>query len=137
MPMAGCWFKVSRVAQVAALFFCVAGTDAGAVQQTRCGWYANPTPANIWLNDADGEWIISIQGREPAPGFWDAEQVGSFDDPGYWVRVNGYYGYGCACLDGDFAQLKGAETFVNRVDKVTALPLKRCESDPALSPEKP
>ena len=29
-------------------------------QQTRCGWIDNPTPANWWLTDGYGEWIIGV-----------------------------------------------------------------------------
>jgi hypothetical protein len=30
--------------------------------ETRCGWFSNPTPANIWLYDRDGDWTIGVQG---------------------------------------------------------------------------
>ena len=30
--------------------------------ETRCGWLANPTPANYWFYDKDGEWTIGEQG---------------------------------------------------------------------------
>jgi hypothetical protein len=35
--------------------------------QTRCGWLQNPTPANWWLIDRDGEWLIGAQGGYQAP----------------------------------------------------------------------
>ncbi|EMO30148.1 PF13316 domain protein, partial [Leptospira interrogans serovar Bataviae str. HAI135] len=28
------------------------------VLETRCGWFHNPSPANITLYDRDGEWIL-------------------------------------------------------------------------------
>ena len=31
-------------------------SPAGA--ERRCGWLSNPTPANYWLSDRDGEWTI-------------------------------------------------------------------------------
>ena len=28
--------------------------------ETRCGWFSNPTPANAWLTDKNGEWLFSV-----------------------------------------------------------------------------
>jgi Protein of unknown function (DUF4087) len=36
-------------------------SEAGQFE-TRCGWLSNPTPANVWLYDRTGEWIIGLQG---------------------------------------------------------------------------
>ena len=63
--------------------------------ETRCGILSNPTPANWWLTDADGEWTIGYQGGYQAEGL-DTLPEALFEDG--WVRVNGYYGYRCACL---------------------------------------
>lgn len=30
--------------------------------ENRCGWVDNPTPANWWLTDRDGEWVIGVPG---------------------------------------------------------------------------
>src|SRR5678815_3794432 len=38
--------------------------------ETRCGWFENPTPANAWLVDKNGEWTIGIQGGYQADGDW-------------------------------------------------------------------
>lgn len=27
--------------------------------ETRCGWYWNPTPGNLWLMDKDDTWTIT------------------------------------------------------------------------------
>lgn len=63
--------------------------------ETRCGWFSNPTPGNVWLNDRDGEWIIGIQGGYQTEGDWPWPEF----KKGQWVRTNaGSYGYGCACL---------------------------------------
>ena len=35
-------------------------SPAGA--ERRCGWISNPTPANYWLSDRDGEWTIMGRG---------------------------------------------------------------------------
>jgi hypothetical protein len=94
-----------------------------SVLETRCGWFSNPTPANVWLYDRDGEWTIGVQGGHQAEGDWPNFK------PAQWVRTNGDYGYGCVCL-------------LLRVDKQThnileiksgrARPLAQCRRDPAL-----
>ena len=60
--------------------------------ETRCGWFVNPTPANAWLEDRDGEWIIGVQGGYQAEGDWPSFK------PRQWVETNVHYGYGCACM---------------------------------------
>jgi len=76
----------------------VTGRSAGPQRdrtqwQTRCGWFSNPTPANAWLQDKDGEWTIAVQGGYQADGDWPAFKRRQ------WVVTNhGGYGYGCACL---------------------------------------
>ena len=63
--------------------------------QTRCGWLDNPTPANTWLYDRDGQWIIGVQGGYQLEGDWALPDF----KPREWVSTNvGSYGYGCACL---------------------------------------
>lgn len=63
--------------------------------ETRCGWFSNPTPANISLYDRDGEWIIGVQGGYQVEGDWDWPAF----KPRQWVVTNATsYGYGCACL---------------------------------------
>src|SRR5215475_12586654 len=71
--------------------------DPPAIDQfeTRCGWFSNPTPANIWLYDRNGEWTIGAQGGYQVEGDWDWPDF----KPRQWVKTNaGDYGYGCACL---------------------------------------
>ncbi|MFQ6553633.1 DUF4087 domain-containing protein [Aestuariibius insulae] len=114
-----------------ALALCFCAVSAGA--ETRCGWYENPTPANQWLVDRDGMWVLSTQGGlEAPPGFYnlpeaafafDLEWVSSNGEPG-----DGYYGYGCACIEGAFE----APGTVLRVDSMRPVPLMRCEEDPDL-----
>ena len=63
--------------------------------ETRCGWFSNPTPGNVWLNDRDGQWTIGIQGGYQTEGDWVWPEF----KKGQWIRTNaGSYGYGCACL---------------------------------------
>jgi len=93
--------------------------------ETRCGWIANPTPANWWLNDRVGEWTISVQGGYEAKGV-DLPDFSAHD----WVVTNaGDHGYGCACLTGDFDH-KSMQ--VRRIDRVVQRTLRQCKADKAL-----
>lgn len=120
-------FRLLALATVAAL--CATGASAKNVK--RCGWYANPTPGNHWLTDADSTWVLSTQGGPEVPGWMDlpAESF-DFDPARNWVEVNGSYGYGCACITGQFGAVDEGE--VRRVASMTALPLARCTADPKL-----
>lgn len=90
--------------------------------ETRCGWLQNPTPANWWLVDADGTWILSVQGGYQARGL---ENLPEFN-PHEYVETNGSYGYGCACLR--VIVNKNTEHVVY-VASGRALRLKRCLAD--------
>ncbi len=103
---------------------------AAAAAETRCGWLFNPTPANWWLIDADGEWTLSLQGTgDGGSGFYDVD----WDEPapGQWVETNGHYGFGCACFEGAVDRRTGWAVVVTAV---TPLPLASCDADPALPP---
>ena len=91
----------------------------------RCGWLSNPTPANWWLTDRDGQWILGSQGADQAPGldeFPDMSTAG-------WVETNGHYGYGCACM----TITADAEGRVTRVEDAEPKPLKQCRADRKLA----
>ena len=92
---------------------------------TRCGWFSNPTPANIWLYDRDGEWTIGVQGGYQVEGDWDWPDF----KPGQWLKTNVNYGYGCACL-----QLRvNKETHkVLEIKSARARPLAACRRDRSL-----
>ena len=92
--------------------------------ELRCGWYANPTPANHWLNDADGEWIIGAQGGHQAEG----EAFPEFRDD-QWVKTNGNYGYGCACIR---ARVDHKTRRVLEIREAFAKQLSACKNDPKL-----
>ena len=63
--------------------------------ETRCGWFSNPTPSNIWLYDREAEWTIGIQGGYQVPGEWPWPTF----KRGQWIVENaGEHGYGCACF---------------------------------------
>jgi hypothetical protein len=87
----------------------------------RCGWLSNPTPANWWLTDSEGQWIIGTQGGDQAPGMDDMPDMTTAG----WVETNGHYGYGCACM----TITADAEGKVIRISDATPKPLKQCQAD--------
>lgn len=95
---------------------------AQSAPQTRCGWLQNPTPANFWLVDRDGEWLIGAQGGYQAPGM---DNMPDMTTRG-WVETNGHYGYGCACMT--VATDRRARR-VTRIVSATPLPLRQCRAD--------
>ena len=98
-----------------------AAAPAPAKGVRRCGWLSNPTPANWWLTDSQGQWVLGSQGSEQAPGMDDMPDMSTAG----WVETNGYYGYGCACMtitadpDGD----------VIRIADAKPRPLSLCRAD--------
>lgn len=93
--------------------------------ETRCGWWINPTPGNLWLRDRDAEWVITLQGGYEAAG--SDRPTLSFGAA--WVPSEGPYGHGCACVRGVVdARSKG----FTRVVAWWARPLKTCREDPGL-----
>jgi hypothetical protein len=98
---------------------------APAVEQfeTRCGWFSNPTPANAWLHDRDGEWIIGMQGGYQAEGKWPSFKRGQ------WVETNGLYGHGCACLR---LRVNRKTHEVIKIESARARPLAACRRDRSL-----
>ena len=94
--------------------------------ETRCGWFSNPTPANILLYDRDEEWIIGVQGGYQLEGEWDWPAF----KRGQWVRTNGVsYGYGCACLR---VRVNRDNRQVLEIKSSQAKPLSACRNDRAL-----
>lgn len=97
---------------------------AGASEK-RCGWIDNPTPANWWLTDAAGQWIISSQGGYQAPGM---DNLPDMSTQG-WVETNGYYGYGCGCMQ---VTTDRKSKRITRIYSATPIPIKRCTADKKL-----
>ncbi len=93
--------------------------------ETRCGWFFNPTPANIWFSDREAEWVIGVQGGYQVDGDWPWPDFGR----GQWVKTNGEYGYGCACLR---VQVNRKTREVIKIERAQARPLSVCRLDPAL-----
>lgn len=106
------------------------GAALSSAPTLRCGWFDNPTPANAWLHDRDGEWTISIQGGHQATGNWPRFKASQ------WVQTNaGSYGYGCACMK---VVANATSLEVLRIVSANARPLSTCRKDKALTePENP
>ena len=96
----------------------VAAAPKGA---RRCGWLSNPTPANWWLTDSEGQWILATQGADQAPGM---DEMPDMTTAG-WVETNGHYGYGCACM----TITADGERKVTRIADAQPRPLRQCRSD--------
>jgi hypothetical protein len=91
--------------------------------ETRCGWFSNPTPANIWLYDRGGEWTIGVQGGYQVESEWNWPSF----KPGQWVVTNaGSYGYGCACLR---LRVDRNSHRVLEIKSAHARPLSTCRQD--------
>jgi hypothetical protein len=95
-----------------------------AKAERRCGWLVNPTPANWWLTDRDGQWILGTQGADQAPGM---DEMPDMSTAG-WVETNGHYGHGCACM----TITADADGRVTRVADAEPKPLKQCQADRTL-----
>jgi hypothetical protein len=104
------------------IFFLSSSAYAGV--QTRCGWIWNPTPANYWLNDADGEWLIAKQGGYQAEGAIEA-----YPTDEQKVNTNGHYGYWCGCVVGEFDKKKEQ---VTKIISSSVKNLDACLEDPRL-----
>lgn len=92
--------------------------------ENRCGWYENPTPANVSLVDRDGEWIIGVQGGYQV----DSDVYPDFKDD-QWVKTNVNYGYGCACLR---VKVDHKTHRILEIASATAKPLSACRNDSSL-----
>ncbi len=99
-----------------------------AFAETRCGWFVNPTPANAWLIDAHGEWLIAAQGGYQADGDWP-----EFKDS-QWVKTNINYGHGCACMK---VNINKSEKKITNIISSYAKPLSACRKDNALKGKEP
>jgi hypothetical protein len=93
--------------------------------ERRCGWIHNPTPGNWWLVDRDGRWDIAFQGEARPPGM---EEIPDLTER-HWVRTNGWYGHGCACMS---VTTDAAAMRIRSIEAVQQLPIERCTADRAL-----
>lgn len=117
-----------RAVVTAALFLTISAT--GAATERRCGWYLNPTPANLLLADKDGEWWITSQSEAVGPDAQGVdEHAPQFDDKEYVKTQPNGRGYGCACLT---VETNSAEKRITKVTGGQILPLARCRADKSL-----
>jgi Protein of unknown function (DUF4087) len=115
-------FKTAIVLNVG--FLALSAAPAFALEK-RCGWLANPTPANWFLRDRDTTWVIGLQGGFQAQGI---DKIPDLSRTQY-VRTNGSYGYACACLDVMADKKRGR---ITQISQVKQLPLKQCRDDRSL-----
>ena len=102
-------------------------SEPPAAFETRCGWFSNPTPANIWFYDRDGEWTIGTQGGYQVPGDipWPKFKRRQ------WIKTNvADYGYGCACLR---LRVDKETHEVREIQSAHARTLAQCRNDPTLA----
>ena len=124
--MAAIWTRAAL-----ALGLSLAASGAWAVDETRCGWFDNPSPGNFFLTDADSDWVIALQGGPGVQGF-DTLPESSFNFGGDWVSYNGSYGFGCACIEGDFGHPRTGKIY--EIFDLEPLAMSRCTLDRNLPP---
>jgi hypothetical protein len=107
---------------IGAVLLAALATPAWGVTERRCGWLHNPTPANWWLEDRAGQWVLGTQGSDQVPGMENLPDMAARG----WVRTNGYHGYGCACLT---LETERRGQTVKRVVSGTPVPLRQCRAD--------
>src|SRR4051812_3361379 len=105
--------STGAAAWIALIGFGVLTGQPAAAAENRCGWYLNPTPANLLLIDRDGPWWITSQMQANGPDAEGADDKAPNFDAGQFVKTqpNGY-GYGCACLSVE------TDRQANRITKV-------------------
>lgn len=114
-----------RTALLALVAVTLAASPAMA-REKRCGVLVNPTPANWWLTDRDGEWTIGVQGGYQAEGMETMPE--SLFAKG-WVSTNGDYGHRCACLTVDSQR---TTMRILRIHGAEGLSMRKCTADKPL-----
>ena len=101
---------------------------AASAAEQRCGWYINPTPGNLWLQDKDAIWTITSLGQSEGPDAVGADDRTPRMDGNQYVDQGNGHGHGCACLNVD---TDGKEK-ITRVYSGHTIPLARCKADKTL-----
>ena len=109
----------------AAIALAALAFPALAANEKRCGWIVNPTPGNWSLTDPKGDWELGVQGGYQAYGMDNLPDFTAKE----WVKTNGDYGYGCACLT---VQTDPSTMRVKKVISAVQKPLKQCAADKRL-----
>jgi len=118
-------FALASLASTAIARSAPTSPTRNAAPEKRCGWLVNPTPANWWLVDRDGEWTMSEQGGYQAPGMDELHDMSAEG----MVKTNGNHGYSCACLT---VRTDRAQMRIAQVISGTPMPLKACRADSRL-----
>lgn len=105
-----------------ALLLAATAAHAQRGSEQRCGWLSNPTPGNYWLTDRSGQWILSSQGGYRARGMDNMPDMSTRG----WVRTNGNYGYGCACMQ---VRTDPRNQRVTQLYSARPVPLAQCRRD--------
>ncbi len=106
--------------------------SAAQSAKTYCGWISNPTPANVWMEDAKGLLTISLQGGTQPEGVDLAPSA-----PGESLRYSGgpgSYGDSCGCIKAEVSVVDGERT-VTKILKSKAKKLSACLTDKSISQE--
>jgi hypothetical protein len=107
---------------------CLFFNNMAIASENRCGWLGqNIAPDYWWLSDAKATWIFPLQGDDEVD-MDSADKIPMFDDKEF-IKTNGSFGYGCACLTVTTDQ---ASKRILRIHKGKQLPLKKCEDDKKL-----
>ncbi len=108
----------------AILFLAAAALAATSAARTerRCGWLDNPSPANLWLIDRHGEWLIGQQGGYRARGIDEMPDMSRFGK----VTEGGNFGSSCACM---VVTTDRASMRITRIFSTRPVPLRQCRSD--------
>lgn len=118
------------------LLVALTATMSAQAKEMRCGWLYNPSPANGWLIDAEGEWTLTTQGQPNA--FTDEDKAFDLmskasENKKSFVVTNGLdYGYSCACLT-----VTTQKSTVTAIHQAKQLPLRKCRTDKAISGKEP
>ena len=102
--------------------------NSEARAETRCGWLANPTPGNWWLTDRDRTWTIATQGSSRRAQNMELIPDISAKSKQY-VKVNGNYGYACACMD---VVTNPKQSSITLIKSFEQLNLALCRNDQSL-----
>jgi hypothetical protein len=113
----------------AVAIFSLGLTTAAPASEKRCGWYENPSPANLSLQDKEANWNITSMGEAAGPNAADSDKAPDFNERQFVHQ--GPHGYGCACLVVDTD--KKSER-ITRVYSGTVLPISKCRADKSLPP---
>ncbi|EIK97661.1 hypothetical protein PMM47T1_04094 [Pseudomonas sp. M47T1] len=116
-------FRISGSVALLTVSLTSLANAAQPAEERLCGWYENSAPRVINLIDHEGSWKIATADGYNAPG-----QKPVFRSS-QWIRTNGDYGYGCACVSGELDEQTHT---VNAITTATARTLSACRADTTL-----